>query len=477
MSQGPDFDEMTDAAGVARPGWAGLQAWLEATPLNVLQRKRGEAEALFRRLGNASWLYGEGADTERSIPFDVLPRILSASEWATIERGCIQRVRALNMFLHDIYHDREILRAGRIPADPVIESSAYRPEVAGVNLPARVYSHVAGIDIARTGPDSFFVLGDNLGAPPGAARILEYRETATQLFPDLFAGMNVRPVASYPDRLLQNLRAVAPDGRADPAVVVLTPGRHNAAFFEPAFLAREMGVELVEGRDLFVDRGRVFMRTTGGPAQVDIVYRWIDDEFLDPLAFNPDSVLGVPGLLSAVRGGGVTLANAIGAGLADDRAIYGFVPEIVRFYLGEEPVLANVPSYRLRNPEDRRYVLEHLDELVVEEVHGSGGHGMPIGPNSTRGEREACRRRILADPAAFVARPALALSTCPTLVEDGVAPRPVDLRAFVLAGETVSLAPGALTRLALPESSLAVDAAQVDTAQGSGAKDTWVLNE
>ena len=472
MSPAPAFDEMTDPSGGPRPAWAGLQAWLNDAPLDLLQRKRDEAEALFRRLGITFYLYGDGASAERMIPFDVLPRILSAAEWATVERGCIQRVRALNMFLHDIYHDQEILQADRIPPDLVIDNSAYRPEMAGIDLPGRVYCHIAGIDIVRTGPDDFLVLEDNLRTPSGVSYMLENRETMMRLFPDLFAGMNVRPIGSYPDQLLQNLRAVAPAGRPDPAVVVLTPGRLNAAYFEHVFLAEEMGVELVEGQDLFVDRGRVFMRTTGGPEQVDVIYRRIDDNFLDPLAFNPESALGVAGLLSVVRGGGVTLANAIGAGVADDKAIYSFVPDIIRFYLGEEPVLANVPSYLLRDPDDCRYVLDRLDELVVKEVHGSGGYGMLIGPMASRAEREAYRERILADPAAFMAQSTLALSTCPTLVEDGVAPRHVDLRPFVLSGETTSLVPGAFTRVALPEGSLVVN-----SSQGGGTKDTWVLSE
>ena len=472
MSPAPAFDEMTDPAGGPRPAWAGLQAWLNDAPLDLLHRKRDEAEALFRRLGITFYLYGDGASAERMIPFDVLPRILSAAEWATVERGCIQRVRALNMFLHDIYHDQEILRAGRIPADLVIDNIAYRPEMAGVDLPGRVYCHIAGIDIVRTGPDDFFVLEDNLRTPSGVSYMLENRETMMRLFPDLFAGMNVRPIGSYPDQLLQNLRAVAPAGRPGPVVVVLTPGRLNAAYFEHVFLAEEMGIELVEGQDLFVDGGRVFMRTTGGPEQVDVIYRRIDDEFLDPLAFNPDSALGVAGLLSVVRSGGVTLANAIGAGVADDKAIYSFVPDIIRFYLGEEPVLANVPSYLLRDPDDCRYVLDRLDELVVKEVHGSGGYGMLIGPLASRAEREAYRQRILSDPAAFMAQPTLALSTCPTLVEAGVAPRHVDLRPFVLAGETTSLVPGAFTRVALREGSLVVN-----SSQGGGTKDTWVLGE
>ena len=470
MLPAPALDEMTDAAGAARPGWDGLQAWLDATPLDLLHRKRDEAAALLRRTGRAFDRNDDGPDSERPVPFDVIPRILSAGEWATVERGCIQRVRALNMFLHDIYHDQEILRAGRIPADLIFDNSAYRPEMAGVDLPHRTYCHVAGIDIVRTGPDEFFVLEDDLRTPSGAACMLENRETAMRLFPDLFAGMNVRPVGSYPDQLLQNLRAVAPAGRTDPEVAVLTPGWNNAAHFEHVFLAKQMGVELVEGRDLFVDRGRVYIRTTGGPEQVDVIYRRIDDEYLDPLAFNPDSVLGVAGLLSVVRSGGVTLANATGAGVADDKAVYGSVPEIVRFYLGEEPILANVPSYLLRDADDWHYALEHLDQMVIEEGSGSDGRCVLIGPLASRAEREACRLRILANPAAFIARPALAPSTCPTLVENGIAPRSVDLRAFVLAGETVSLAPGALTRVALSGGREAAD-----SARDIGTKDTWML--
>lgn len=464
------FDEMNGPGGDVRDSYQSYQTWLAETPRETLELKRAEADALFRRLGITFYVYGDGGSTERLIPFDILPRILAASEWATIESGCIQRVRALNAFLHDVYHEQEILKAGKVPEDLVLNNAAYRPEMYGVDLPHRVYSHIAGIDVVRVGPDDFFVLEDNMRTPSGVSYMLENRETMMRLFPELFSTLNVRPVGSYPDQLLQNLRAVAPGHIEDPQVAVLTPGSFNSAYFEHVFLAEEMGVEIVEGQDLFVDDGKVFMRTTEGPEPVHVIYRRIDDEFLDPLAFNPDSALGVPGLLSVVRSGGVTLANAIGAGVADDKAIYTFVPEIIRFYLGEEPILQNVPSYLCRNGDDLKYVLEHLDELVVKEVHGSGGYGMLVGPMSTKAECEAYKERILADPADFIAQPTLALSTCPTLVDQGVAPRHVDLRPFVLSGETTSLVPGAFTRVALREGSLVVN-----SSQGGGTKDTWVL--
>jgi len=465
------FDEMIAEDGDTRATYAQLQAWLDETPIEYLYRKRDEADALFRRLGITFFVYGEGGSAERLIPFDVMPRILSATEWQTIESGCIQRVRALNMFLHDVYHDQEILKAGKVPQDLVLHNSAYRPEMAGVDLPFGVYSHIAGVDVVRTGPDTFLVLEDNLRTPSGVSYMLENRETMMRLFPEQFAALNVRPIGSYPDTLLQNLRSMAPGDPSEPSIVVLTPGNMNSAYYEHVFLADEMGVELVEGQDLFVDNNRVWMRTTEGPKRIDVIYRRIDDEFLDPLAFNPDSVLGVPGLLSVVRSGGVTLANAIGAGVGDDKAIYTYVPDIIRFYLGEEPILSNVDSYLLRNPDDCQYVLDNLEDLVVKEVHGSGGYGMLIGPKSTKQEREDYAKRIRANPAEFMAQPTLALSTCPTLVEDGVAPRHVDLRPFVLSGEKTTLVPGAFTRVALREGSLVVN-----SSQGGGTKDTWVLS-
>ncbi|MGE5148339.1 MAG: circularly permuted type 2 ATP-grasp protein [Candidatus Eiseniibacteriota bacterium] len=462
---------MREPAGGVRSAYGEVAKWLASTPPEKLALKRQEADAFFRRLGITFLVYGDGGgSSERLIPFDIIPRIISAAEWNVLETGAIQRVKALNAFLHDIYHEGEICRAGIVPADMVYNNAAYRPEMHGVELPHKVYAHIAGIDIVRVSETEFYVLEDNLRTPSGVSYVLENREITMRLMPEAFATQKVAPVGNYPEQLLQNLRAAAPQVGGEPTVVLLTPGRYNSAYFEHVFLAEEMGIELVEGSDLFVKNGNVFMRTTGGPERVDVIYRRIDDDFLDPLAFRPDSALGVPGLLSVVREGRVTLANAIGGGVADDKAIYFHVPEIIRFYLGEEPILANVPTWKLRNADERAHVLDHLDELVVKEVHGSGGYGMLIGPRASKAELEAYRRRILANPAEFIAQPTLALSTCPTLVNGGVAPRHVDLRPFVLSGETVTVVPGGLTRVALVEGSLVVN-----SSQGGGVKDTWVL--
>jgi uncharacterized circularly permuted ATP-grasp superfamily protein len=464
------FDEMREPSGDVRAAYGEVAKWLKSTSPEKLALKRQEADAFFRRLGITFLVYGDGGSSERLIPFDVIPRVLSAEEWRVLETGAVQRVKALNAFLHDIYHEGEICKAGIVPTDMVYNNAAYRPEMHGVDLPHKVYAHIAGIDIVRVSETEFYVLEDNLRTPSGVSYVLENREITMRLMPEAFASQKVAPVGNYPEQLLKNLRAAAPSVAGEPTVVLLTPGRYNSAYFEHVFLAEEMGIELVEGTDLFVKNGNVFMRTTGGPERVDVIYRRIDDDFLDPLAFRPVSALGVPGLLSVVREGRVTLANAIGGGVADDKAIYFYVPEIIRFYLGEEPILANVPTWKLRNADDRAYVLDHLDELVVKEVHGSGGYGMLIGPRASKAELEAYRRRILAKPAEFIAQPTLALSTCPTLVNGGVAPRHVDLRPFVLSGETVTVVPGGLTRVALVEGSLVVN-----SSQGGGVKDTWVL--
>jgi uncharacterized circularly permuted ATP-grasp superfamily protein len=466
------FDEMHAADGSIRRPYEVFEEYLRSFPPEQLQMKRAEADHLFRRMGITFLVYFEGGSAERLIPFDILPRILARREWQRLEQGCVQRVKALNMFLHDIYHDREVCKAGVMPEELIVQNSAYRPEAHGIDLPFGVYAHIAGIDVVRVAEDEFYVLEDNLRTPSGVSYMLENREVMMRLFPEAFARQAIAPVDNYCDKLLRSLRSVAPTGRDDPSVVLLTPGRFNSAYFEHVFLAEQMGIELVEGQDLFVDGGRLYMRTTEGPRRVDVVYRRIDDDFLDPLAFRPDSALGVPGILSVVREGGVTLANAIGGGVADDKATYTYVPDLVRFYLGEEPILANVPTYRLRDEPDLKYVLEHLDELVVKEVHGSGGYGMLIGPTSTKQEIAAYRARILDDPALFIAQPTLALSTCPTLVDEGIAPRHVDLRPFVLSGEQTVLIPGAFTRVALKEGSLVVN-----SSQGGGTKDTWVLQE
>ena len=470
MTKASSFDEMLAPDGGARPAYARLREWLDGLPPDRLSQKNDEASMLFRRLGITFLVYGADGGSERLIPFDVVPRVFAAGEWKRLADGSVQRVRALNMFLHDLYHDREILAAGIVPADLVLVNDQYQPHMHGLDLPQRIYTHVAGIDIVRVSENEFYVLEDNLRSPSGVSYMLENRHMMMRLFPELFADIGVRPVDHYPDELLRNLRAVAPSGVDEPTVVLLTPGRYNAAYFEHAFLADQMGIELVQGSDLLVRDGLVYMRTTEGPQRVDVIYRRIDDDFIDPLAFRADSTLGVPGLLSVYRAGRVNIANAMGTGVADDKSVYPYVPDIIRFYLGEEPMLANVPTHVLRRPEELAYALDHLAELVVKEVHGSGGYGMLIGPTASKAERDAYRRRILADPSNFIAQPTLALSSCPTYVDAGVAPRHVDLRPFVLSGETVTVVPGGLTRVALPEGSLVVN-----SSQGGGTKDTWVL--
>ena len=451
--------------------YAEYQAWLTTIAPNLLETKRQEAELLFRRVGITFNVYGEQAGKERLIPFDVMPRIIAADEWKTLSEGCIQRVKALNMFLHDIYHGQEIIKAGHVPAN-ILSNSQYRPEMIGVDVPHGVYAHIAGIDLVRTSESEFFVLEDNLRTPSGVSYMIEDRKMMMRLFPELFRRYSVAPVQHYPQVLLNNLRAVAQNNLSDPTVVLLTPGAFNSAYFEHAFIAQQMGVDLVEGQDLFVKGNAVFMRTTEGPQKVDVIYRRLDDEYIDPLAFKPDSMLGVPGLLSVYRNGGVTLANAVGTGVADDKATYIYVPKMIEFYLGEKPILNNVPTYELSKKEDLDYTLAHLSELVVKEVQGSGGYGMLVGPTASKQEIEEFRLRLVSKPANYIAQPTLALSTCPTLVDAGIAPRHVDLRPFVLSGKEVSLVPGGLCRVALKEGSLVVN-----SSQGGGTKDTWVLQD
>jgi uncharacterized circularly permuted ATP-grasp superfamily protein len=467
----PDFfDEMYDAHGQVREHYRDFSDWLSEQPAEALATKRAEADLNFRRVGITFAVYGNDAGTERLIPFDIIPRIIPHREWARLETGLVQRVKALNMFIHDIYHDQNIVKAGVIPADQIFRNAQYRPEMQGISVASDIYAHIAGIDIVRAGEGEFYVLEDNLRVPSGVSYLLENRKMMMRLFPALFARHKVAPVAHYPDMLLDNLRSVAPDGINDPTVVVMTPGMYNSAYFEHAFLAQQMGVELVEGQDLFVKDNAVYMRTTRGPQRVDVIYRRVDDDFLDPLAFRADSTLGVAGLLSVYRAGRVTLANAIGTGVADDKSIYPYVPDMIRFYLSEQPLLLNVPTYLCRKEDDLRYTLDHLSELVVKEVHGAGGYGMLIGPAASNAEIEAFRQRLLARPDGYIAQPTLALSACPTYVESGIAPRHIDLRPFVLSGKTVSMVPGGLTRVALTEGSLVVN-----SSQGGGTKDTWVL--
>jgi len=471
------FDEMNSVSGV-RSHYDGYRRWLEEQPVESMRARRDEAELVFRRVGITFAIYGtkdeDGAGTERLIPFDVIPRIIPKHEWQQLEAGLRQRVNALNRFVHDVYHGQEIVRAGIVPQEQVLKNAQFRPEMVGVDVPGGVYSHIAGVDIVRAanpdGSGTYYVLEDNLRVPSGVSYMLENRKMTMRLFPELFSLHRVAPVAHYPDLLLESLRAVAPAGVNEPSVVVLTPGMYNSAYFEHAFLAQQMGVELVEGKDLFVKDGFVYMRTTQGPHRVDVIYRRVDDDFLDPQAFKTQSTLGCAGLLEVYRRGNITLANAIGTGVADDKSIYPYVPKMIEFYLGEKPLLQNVPTYLCRDAKDLKYVLGHLADLVVKEVHGAGGYGMLVGPAATHAEIEAFRDQLVADPTNYIAQPTLALSTCPTYVESGIAPRHIDLRPFVLSGKTVQMVPGGLTRVALKEGSLVVN-----SSQGGGTKDTWVL--
>jgi len=474
----PSFDEMRAEGDAVREHYREYDRWLSRQPVDVMQSRREEAEVIFRRVGITFAVYGakdeDGHGTERLIPFDLIPRVIPAHEWAEMEKGLVQRVNALNRFIHDVYHGQEFIKAGHIPAEQILKNAQFRPEMMGVDVPGGIYSHISGIDIIRAantdGSGAYYVLEDNLRVPSGVSYMLEDRKMMMRLFPELFSQHRVAPVAHYPDLLLETLRSVAPAAVNEPTVVVLTPGMHNSAYFEHAFLAQQMGIELVEGQDLFVKDNFVYMRTTQGPKRVDVIYRRVDDDFLDPQVFRKDSTLGCAGLLSAYRAGNVTLSNAIGTGVADDKSIYPYVPKMIEFYLGEKPILNNVPTYLCRDPEDLKYVLAHLDSLVVKEVHGAGGYGMLIGPAASRAEIEQFRQALLANPGGYIAQPTLSLSTCPTYVESGIAPRHIDLRPFVLSGKDVQMVPGGLTRVALKEGSLVVN-----SSQGGGTKDTWVL--
>ena len=478
------FDEMYamlpfDGSDV-REHYKRYAQWLSKQPPDVMKARRAEAEMIFRRVGITFAVYGakdeEGAGNERLIPFDLIPRIIPSHEWSSLQQGLVQRVTALNRFIRDIYHGQDILRAGIVPADLIVNNTQYRPEMAGVHVPKDIYAHIAGIDIVRApnaqGAGEYYVLEDNLRVPSGVSYMLENRKMMMRLFPDLFNQHKVAPVAHYPDMLLDTLRASAPANADEPTVVVLTPGMHNSAYFEHAFLAQQMGVELVEGQDLQVKDKFVYMRTTRGLQRVDVIYRRVDDDFLDPEVFRAGSTLGCHGLMEAYRAGNVGICNAVGTGVADDKSVYPYVPEMIRFYLGEEPILKNVPTWMCRKPDDLQYVLAHLRDLVVKEVHGAGGYGMLIGPAATHAEIEAFRAALIANPAGYIAQPTLSLSSCPTYVDSGIAPRHIDLRPFVLSGREVQMVAGGLTRVALQEGSLVVN-----SSQGGGTKDTWVLGE
>ena len=465
---------MRAADGKVRPHFGSIAEWLAQTPAGRVAEKRREADLLFHRVGITFAVYGDalGAEqgAERLIPFDTIPRIIPKAEWDELEKGLKQRVDALNRFLHDIYHGQEILKAGAIPSDQVLKNAGFQKEMRGVELPNRIYSNIAGIDLVRHSDGKYYVLEDNLRTPSGVSYMIENRKMMMRLFPELFERQTVLPVEHYPALLLETLRASAPPRVRDPVVAVLTPGQYNSAYFEHAFLAQQMGVELVEGADLFTKDNSVYMRTTNGRQRVDVIYRRLDDAFLDPLAFKKDSMLGVPGLFAAYRAGNVALANAVGTGVADDKSTYPYVPEMIRFYLKEEPILANVPTWLCGRPKDLAHVMQHLAQLVVKEVQGSGGYGMLVGPAASKAELGEFRKRLKANPRNYIAQPTLSLSTCPTFVKRGFAPRHVDLRPYVLSGKEVKLVPGGLTRVALKEGSLVVN-----SSQGGGTKDTWVV--
>ena len=476
------FDEMyIQEAAPGSPVRAHYQAyahWLSGQSEAMMLARREEAEMIFRRVGITFAVYGDkdenGSGTERLIPFDLIPRIIPAHEWQSMERGLVQRVTALNRFVHDVYHKQEIIHAGLVPAEQITGNTQFRAEMMGIDVPHQIYSHISGVDIVRAanaqGEGEYYVLEDNLRVPSGVSYMLEDRKMMMRLFPELFSRHRVAPVAHYPDLLLETVRDCSPEATAEPTVVVLTPGMYNSAYFEHAFLAQQMGVELVEGQDLFVNDQFVYMRTTRGPKRVDVIYRRVDDDFLDPLVFRPQSTLGCPGLMDAYRAGHVAICNAVGTGVADDKSIYPYVPQMIEFYLGEKPILKNVPTYMCRKPEDLQYTLAYLKDLVVKEVHGAGGYGMLVGPASTQAQIENFRAALVANPASYIAQPTLSLSSCPTYVQSGVAPRHIDLRPFVLSGRTVQMVPGGLTRVALKEGSLVVN-----SSQGGGTKDTWIL--
>jgi uncharacterized circularly permuted ATP-grasp superfamily protein len=468
------FDEMGATDGTPREIYTEVARWFASATPELIASRKAEAEAFFRRIGITFAVYGDEQGAERLIPFDILPRIISSSEWARLASGLEQRVKALNMFIADVYGAQEIVKAGIVPEDLILANPAFRPEMTRIKPTAGLFTHIAGIDLVRTGPDDFFVLEDNARTPSGVSYMLENREAMLRLFPDLFSKLHIKPVDQYPDELLATLRSLSPKSASqEPNVVVLTPGPYNSAYYEHSFLADRMGVELVEGRDLFVRSNIVFMRTTEGPKRVDVIYRRIDDEFLDPLVFRPDSTLGVPGLMSAYKAGNVTLTNAVGTGVADDKAIYSYMPEIVKFYMSEEAKLANVPTWRCREPASLSHVLANLGELVVKEVNGSGGYGMLVGPHSTKAQRADFAEKIKNHPENYIAQPTLALSTVPCYVDEGLAPRHVDLRPFVLTGaDKVRIVPGGLTRVALKQGSLVVN-----SSQGGGTKDTWVIDD
>jgi uncharacterized circularly permuted ATP-grasp superfamily protein len=438
--------------------------------IEALKQRAADANAELYNLGITFTVYSDAKTIDRILPFDVLPRVLSAEEWWHLETGITQRITAINLLLDDIYHDQQVLRDGVVPADLILGNHNYRPEMRGVDLPHKAYVNICGTDIVRDEKGTFLVLEDNARTPSGVSYVVENRHMMLRAFPDLLDDISLRPIDNYGARLIAALHEMAPAGIADPQVVLLSPGTYNSAYFEHVFLAREMGVPLVEGQDLVVEDDRVWMRTTGGLARVDVIYRRLNDDFLDPEAFNPDSMLGVPGLMRAYRAGTVALANAIGTGVADDKAVYAYMPRIIRYYLAEDPILPNVLTHICREPEALRYTLDHLAELVVKPVGEAGGYGITVGPKASRAELDECREKLLADPENYISQPCINLSVAPTLIDGAIEPRHVDLRPFAVTGSSTWVLPGGLTRVALRRGSLVVN-----SSQGGGSKDTWVL--
>ncbi len=469
-AHGTSYDEMFASPGVSRPPYERLHTTLERLSVSELRRRHQVAQRAFRDHGITFVVYEDGRGIEKIFPFDLIPRIIDAETWRPLEAGLRQRVHALNLFLADVYGPRRILRQGVVPADVVLSSPGFLCELVGLTVPRDLHCQIAGIDLVRDRDGRFSVLEDNLRTPSGVSYVLANRGVLKRVCPELFAGYDVRPVEGYCHQLLENLRWLAPAGVDDPTVVLLTPGIYNSAYYEHLYLAKQMGIELVEGGDLLVDQDCVFMRTTAGLRPVHVIYRRVDDEFVDPVSGRTDSLVGVPGLVNAYRAGNVALANGLGNGVADDKAVYALVPEIIRYYLDEDPILPNVETFLCLREPDRRYVVDHLDELVVKAVAGSGGQGMLIGPASTRAERERMRRRILARPRGYIAQPVVDLSVQPTLAGRGLAARHQDLRPFVLCGREVTVTPGGLTRVALRAGSLVVN-----SSRGGGSRDTWVL--
>jgi uncharacterized circularly permuted ATP-grasp superfamily protein len=466
------YDEMFSAPGVLHPHYQPLLDHFSSLPADELHRRKQAADLSFLNQGITFTVYGREEGTEQIFPYDPIPRIVTASEWATVERGLTQRITALNLFLKDLYNEGRILKDGVVPRELVYSCKHFRRQMVGLQVPRNIYVAVCGTDLIRMQDGQFVVLEDNLRVPSGVSYMLTNRRVMKRIFPQLFRSYNVRPIEQYTQLLLGTLRSLAPEGRPDPNIVLLSPGVFNSAYFEHAYLARQMGIELVEGRDLVTHNNVIYMRTTSGLRRVDVIYRRVDDDFIDPMAFRKDSILGVAGLFNAYRAGNVTLANAFGTGIADDKAIYAYVPEIIRFYLGEDPILHNVKTYLLTDPKSRQHVLQNLDKLVVKAVGESGGYGMLIGPQSTAAQREEFARRIESDPRNYIAQPTINFSRAPCLIDDVLEPRHVDLRPYILYGEKVTIVPGGLTRVALKQGSLVVN-----SSQGGGSKDTWVLSQ